>query len=39
VFGAATGIAVLLLVSALSMPRQAAHVTALHPQETIAEVG
>ncbi len=39
VFIAATGIAVLLLVSALSMPKQAARVTAPHPRETIAEVG
>jgi multidrug resistance protein len=39
VFIAATGIAVLLLVSALSMPRHTARVTAPHTRETIAEVG
>jgi MFS family permease len=38
VFLAATGIAVLLLVSALSMPKRSAHVAATHVQETIAEV-
>jgi MFS family permease len=39
VFLAATGIAVLLLVAALSMPKQAASVAAHQPRETIAEVG
>jgi len=39
VFIAATGIAVLLLVSALSMPRHTARVTATRAQEAIAEVG
>jgi len=38
VFLAATGIAVLLLVAALSMPKQAASVAAHQPRETIAEV-
>ncbi len=39
VFVAATGIAVLLLVSALSMPRQAVHVAAHQHQEPVAEMG
>ncbi len=39
VFLAATGIAVLLLVSALAMPKRAASVVAPLPRETIAEVG
>lgn len=39
VFVAATGIAVLLLVSALSMPKQAARVTAPQAQEAVAEMG
>jgi hypothetical protein len=39
VFLAATGIAVLLLVSALSMPKRSAHVAAPQVQQTIAEVG
>jgi multidrug resistance protein len=39
VFVAATGIAVLLLVSALSMPKQAVHVAAHQHQEPVAEMG
>ncbi len=39
VFGAATGIAVLLLVAALWMPKQAASVPAHQAREAIAEVG
>jgi hypothetical protein len=39
VFLAATGIAVLLLVAALSMPKQVASVAARQPREMIAEVG
>jgi multidrug resistance protein len=39
VFLAATGIAVLLLVAALSMPKQVAGVAARQPREMIAEVG
>jgi len=39
VFLAATGIAVLLLLAALSMPKQVASVAARQPREMIAEVG
>jgi MFS family permease len=39
VFVAATGIAVLLLVAALSMPKQVASVAARQPREMIAELG
>jgi hypothetical protein len=38
VFVAATGIAVLLLVAALSMPRQGASLAAPQARETIAEL-